>query len=171
MVSVEVDGLAFSFPDSCKVSKYDDWAFYRNQFSTMWDGIKAVDLLVIEGQIIWFIEVKDYRQTQRTKIMDLVEEVAQKVFCTLACMLPAKIHASDLAESHFAGEIVKGQQLRVVLHLEQPSKNSKLYPRVFDPSNVQLKLRTLIKPIDPHPIVVESTKMQSLSWTVTSNSS
>jgi Holliday junction resolvase-like predicted endonuclease len=171
MVSVEVDGLAFTFPDSCKVSKYDDWAFYRNQFSKMWAGIKAVDLLVIEGQIIWFIEVKDYRQTERTKAVDLVEEVAQKVFCTLAAMLPAKVHASNLDECQFAKEVVKGQQLRVVLHLEQPLKSSKLFPRAFNPSNIQLKLRAKIKPIDPHPIVVESTKMQSLSWTVTSNTS
>ena len=171
MVSVEVDGLAFSFPDSCKVSKYDDWAFYRKQFSTMWDGIKAVDLLVIESQIIWFIEVKDYRQTRRTKAVDLVEEVAQKVFCTLAAILPAKVNASNLDECQFAEEVVKGQQLRVVLHLEQPLKSSKLFPRAFDPSNVQLKLRTLIKPIDPHLVVVESTKMQNLAWTVTSNAS
>lgn len=171
MVSVEVDGLAFSFPDSCKVSKYDDWAFYRNQFSKMWGGIKAVDLLVIEGQIIWLIEVKDYRQFQRTKAVDLVEEVAQKVFCTLAAMLPAKVHASNLDECHFANEVVNGQRLRVVLHLEQPSKSSRLFPRAFDPSNIQLKLRTLIKPIDPHPKVVESAKMQGLAWTVTSNTS
>jgi hypothetical protein len=82
-------------------------------------------------------------------------------------MLPAKIHASDISESNFAGEILKGQQLRVVLHLEQPVKTSKLFPRAIDPSKVQLKLRSLIKPIDPHPKVVESNQMQRLQWTVT----
>lgn len=171
MISIEVDDLIFTFPDSCKVSKYDDWAFYRNQFSAMWDGIKAVDFLVVEGQMIWFIEVKDYRQSRRTKVIDLVDEVAQKVFCTLAAMLPAKFNASNSDECQFAEEVVKGQQLRVVLHLEQPLKSSKLFPRAFEPSNIQLKLRTLIKPIDPHPVVVESTKMRSLSWTVASKQS
>jgi hypothetical protein len=166
MINVEVDGLTFTFPDSWKVSKYDDWAFYRNQFSEMWNGIKAVDLIAIDNQVTWLIEVKDYRTSRRTKTLDLWDEVAQKVFCTLAAMLPAKVHASVTDERNFAGEVVKASRLRVVLHLEQPLKHSKLFPRVFDPANIEIKLRTLIKPIDPHPKVVESTQMQGLAWTV-----
>lgn len=161
----------FAFPESWKVSKYDDWAFYRNRFSQMYSGIKAVDLLAIENKIedkvIWIIEVKDYRQSRRTKAIDLAEEVAQKVFSTLAAILPAKIHASESYEQRFAGEVLKGTQLRVVLHLEQPVKSSKLFQRAIDPSKVQQKLKTLIKPIDSHPKVVESTQMQNLAWTVT----
>ncbi|VXD20316.1 conserved hypothetical protein [Planktothrix serta PCC 8927] len=167
MVTVTVDSLTFDFPDSWSVTKYDDWAFYQNQFSKMWDGIKAVDLLAIENQVTWLIEVKDYRQHPRTKTIDLADEVAKKVFSTLAAMLPAKINASVIEECNFAGKVLKTTQLRVVLHLEQPEKDSKLFPRAIDPSNVQLKLRTLIKPIDPHPKVVESTQMRGLEWTVT----
>lgn len=167
MVNVQpVDGLIFTFPDSWKVSKYDDWAFYRNQFSKMWNGIKAVDLLAIENQVTWLIEVKDYRTSRRTKAVDLADEVVQKVFSTLAAMLPAKANASAIEERNFAGEVVNATQFRVVLHLEQPLKHSKLFPRAFNPANIQLKLRTLIKPIDPHPKVVESTQMQHLAWTV-----
>lgn len=166
MTNIEVDGLIFTFPDSWKVRKYDDWAFYRNQFSKMWDGIKAVDLIAIDNQVTWLIEVKDYRTSPRKKTLDLWDEVAQKVFCTLAAMLPAKVNASVTDEGDFAGLVVKAAKLQVVLHLEQPLKHSKLFPRAFDPSNVQLKLRTLIKPIDPHPRVVESTQMQGLAWTV-----
>lgn len=166
MINLEVDGLIFTFPASWKVSKYDDWAFYRNQFSKMWNGIKAVDLLAIENQVIWFIEVKDYRTSRRTKALDMADEVAQKVFSTLAAMLPAKVNSSVTDERDFAGEVVKATKLRVVLHLEQPLKHSKLFPRAINPVNVQIKLRTLIKPIDPHPKVVESTQMQHLEWTV-----
>lgn len=166
MTNVRVDGLTFTFPALWKVSKYDDWAFYRKQFSTMWNGVKAVDLLAIENQVIWLIEVKDYRVSRRTKVLDLADEVAQKVFSTLAAVLPAKVNASVADERDFAGEVVKASKLRVVLHLEQPLKHSKLFPRAFDPANVQLQLRTLIKPIDPHPKVVESTQMQDLAWTV-----
>ncbi len=166
MINVEVDGLVFTFPDSWKVSKYDDWAFYRNQFSTMWNGIKAVDLIAIESQVTWLIEVKDYRTSPRTKSLDLANEVGQKVFSTLAAMLPAKVNASVTNERDFAGEVVKAAQLRVVLHLEQPLKHSKLFPRVFDPANVLIKLKPLVKAIDHHPKVVESTQMQLLGWTV-----
>ncbi|MBD2568211.1 hypothetical protein H6G59_09920 [Anabaena lutea FACHB-196] len=167
MTKIPVDSLIFTFPDSWKVCKYDEWAFYRHQFSKMSPGIKAVDLLAIESQVIWLIEAKDYRQHPRTKTIDLADEVVQKVLYTLASMLPAKINASNTSESHFATEVLRGQQLRVVLHLEQPVKTSKLFPRAIDPSKVQLKLRSLIKPIDPHPKVVESTQMQGLQWTVT----
>ena len=166
MTNIEVDGLTFTFPDSWKVSKYDDWAFYRNQFSKIRNGIKAVDLLAIENQVTWLIEVKDYRTSRREKTVDLCEEVAQKVFCTLAAMLPAKVNASVTEERDFAGEVMKATKLRVVLHLEQPLKHSTLFPRAFNPANVQLELRRLIKSIDPHPKVVESTQMQGLAWTV-----
>lgn len=164
---IEVDGLTFDFPDSWKVDKYDEWAFYRNQFSKMWDGIKAVDLIAINEREIWLIEVKDYRQSQRTKPQDLSEEVAQKVFSTLAAMLPATVNASDNSECDFAREVLKGNQLHVVLHLEQPRQHSRLFPRAIDPANVELKLRSSIKPIDPRPKVVESTNMRGLEWSVT----
>lgn len=166
MTAVHVDGLTFTFPPSWNVCKYDEWAFYRNQFSKMWSGIKAVDLIAIEGQVIWLIEVKDYRRQQRTKTINLAEEVAKKVFCTLAAILPAKVNASDLSEQQFAEAVTRGQRLHIVLHLEQPKKSSKLFPRAINPSNVQLKLRGIIKPIDPHLKVVESTHMQGLAWTV-----
>lgn len=166
MTDIQVDGLTFTFPAPWKACKYDEWAFYRKQFSKMWDGIKAVDLIAIDDQVVWFIEVKDYRQQPRTKTIDLAEKVAQKVFCTLASILPAKSHASDSLERDFARRITKGQTLRVVLHLQQPLKHSKLFPRAIDPSKVQLKLRRIVKPIDPHPKVVESTQMQGLAWTV-----
>jgi len=166
MTNVQVDSLTFTFPSSWKACKYDEWAFYRNQFSQMWPGIKAVDVIVIDSQIIWLIEAKDYRQQRRTKTIDLADEVAKKVFCTLAAMLPAKVNASNSSEKSFAGEVMDGQMLRVVLHLEQPAKTSKLFPRAIDPSNVQLKLRGLIKPIDPHPMVVEAAQMRGLAWTV-----
>jgi hypothetical protein len=80
--------------------------------------------------------------------------------------LPAKSNASDSLERYFAKEVSKGKRLHIILHLEQPTKTSKLFPRAIDPSKVQLKLRGMVKPIDPHPKVVESTQMQGLAWTV-----
>ena len=167
MQSFQVDSLTFHFPNSWQVCKYDEWAFYRNQFSKMRDEIKAVDLIAIENGVVWLIEAKDYSQHRRKKKIAIADEVAEKVFCTLAAMLPAKINASDLSERNFAKDICNGQELRIVLHLEQPKKHSKLRPRAINPADVQLKLRTLIKPIDPHPKVVESGYMQDLAWTVT----
>ena len=163
----DVQNLKFNFPDTWQVSQYDELVFYRKKFSTMCNKIKAVDLIALENQVVWLIEVKDYRQHPRTKTIDLAEEVIQKVVATLAAMLPAKIHASIEEEKKFASRVLRAASLRVVLHLEQPVTHSKLFPRAIDPAKLQLKLRNRIKSIDPHPKVVEASGMQNLAWTVT----
>lgn len=168
MPTVQVDGLQFDFPNSWATSKYDSWGFYRAQFSVMWDGIKAVDLLALDpDRTAWFIEVKDYRSHARTKPSELGGEVAGKVFDTLAAMLPAKLNSNDAEEVKMATAVLGAKKLRVVLHLEQPKKHSALRPRAIDPANVLQTMRRLLKPIDAHPIVAETTRMGSLAWSVT----
>jgi len=160
MQHFNVDGLNFDFPDDWPVGKYDDWSFYRNQFSRMWNGIKSLDLLAIDSdKTAWLIEVKDYRINSRTKPSDLAEEVAHKVFDTLAAIIPAKIHASDPDEKRLAHAVSASRKLRVVLHLEQPAKHSKLRPRAINPADLQQKMRQLLKPVDAHPRVVDMESM------------
>jgi hypothetical protein len=167
MASINVDGLNFDFPAGWQVSKYDEWAFYRNQFSRMRSGIKALDLVALDPQKTgWLIEVKDYRNNPRTKPSGLGEEVAHKVFDTLAALPPARINAADPAEKGLADDLLKTRRYRVILHLEQPAKHSTLRPRAINPVDVQQKLRQLIKPVDAHPCVVEKGRMGSLAWSV-----
>jgi hypothetical protein len=167
MPRFNVDGLNFDFPDDWQVDKFDDWVFYRNQFSRMWNGIKSIDVLAVcPAKTAWFIEVKDYRVHQRTKPTELADEVAQKVFDTLAALLPAKINASEDREKSLARSVLEARNLRVILHLEQPAKHSKLRPRAINPADVKQKLRQILKPVDAHPFVVEKANMGSLQWTV-----
>ncbi|MEO5338378.1 MAG: hypothetical protein H7841_16035 [Magnetospirillum sp. WYHS-4] len=92
----KVDGLMFSFDGDWHVGKYDEWSFYGSQFSRMRNGIKAVDLLAVSPDgTAFFIEVKDYRRHRRTKPSDIGDEVAQKVFDTLAALLPAWVNGTD----------------------------------------------------------------------------
>ena len=162
-----VDGLNFYFPDNWQVSKYDDWSFYRNQFARMRNGIKSLDLLAIDtDKTTWLIEVKDYRANQRTKPSDLGEEVAYKVFDTLAAIIPAKINATHSDEKQLARAVSASRKLRVVLHLEQPKKRTKLRPRAINPADVQQKMRQLLKPVDTHPLVVDMRSMKRLEWQV-----
>lgn len=167
MQRIDVDGLKFDFPEGWQASKYDDWAFYRNQFSRMWNEIKSLDLLVVDpGKTAWLIEVKDYRVNSRTKPSDLGNEVAHKVFDTLAALLPAKLHTNNLDEQQMARTVIDARQLRVVLHLEQPTKHSRLRPRAINPADVRQKLRQLLKPVDAHPLVAEMSNMRALGWIV-----
>ncbi|MEO5338329.1 MAG: hypothetical protein H7841_15775, partial [Magnetospirillum sp. WYHS-4] len=77
------------------------------------------------------------------------------------------LHCSSWAlEQQLAGRMLRARALRVVFHLEQPRKHSKLFPRVADPANIQQKLRSMLKPVDARPRVVETAHMQDLPWQV-----
>lgn len=168
MSTVSVDSLVFSFPVGWRVSKYDDWSYYRNQFSKIGSGIAAVDLIAIDvNRVVWLIEAKDYRAHKRTKPSCLAGEMRNKVIFTLAGIIAAKFRANDRAECDMAIRSVKAKKLRVVLHVEQPAISSRLSPRAIKLADVQQKLRSMLKSIDAHPLVVESSSMGPLSWVVT----
>lgn len=168
---LQVKRLEFTFPAGWEATKYDDWQFYRTQFARIANGVKAVDILAMDpATTVFLIEVKDYRMHPRTKPIDIADEVRAKVLHTLAALLPARLNAADADEQRQAGRALRRQvaTIRVVLHLEQPATHSKLFPRAIDRADVWQRLRRCVKPIDPHPVVVESAEMGSLSWTVRS---
>ena len=159
--------LTFCFPDDWQATKFDGWSFYRNQFQQACGGAKAIDLLAFAPDDgLWAIEVKDYRRHRRTKTIELSEEVACKVRDSLAALVAAKINANDNDEQQLASRALTVKKIRVVLHLEQPEKHSKLFPRAIDPAQIQQKLKQLIKAVDPHPLVLESARMRCVAWTV-----
>jgi hypothetical protein len=159
--------LSFYFPDDWLVTKYDDWSFYKNQFKDCCLGCKAIDFLAIDPakKDLWLIEVKDYRNHRRLKDENLWEEIALKVLHTLSGIVAVRMNVSD-EMNEFAKECLKSTQLKVVFHLEQSQKSSKLFPRAYDPANVKEKLRQLIKPIHAHPKVTEIGNMCSVPWNV-----
>ena len=77
MPEINVDGLLFVFPEGWEVDKFDELAFYRNQFSKQHNNIKAVDLLALEcsKKTLWLIEVKDFSCHKRDKTEDLSDDI------------------------------------------------------------------------------------------------
>jgi hypothetical protein len=133
----------------------------------MCGGMKAVDFIILDGVgICWLLEVKDYRQHPRTKVIDLADEVAAKVRDTLAGLVSAKFRANDSDEQDFATTSLAAKSIRIVLHLEQPAKHSKLFPRAIKPADVLQRLKSLAKAIDPHPRIVEASSHDGLPWSV-----
>ena len=169
MQSITEGSLTFEFPDDWQITKYDDWEFYRNKFIKIQNGLKALDILAIDAsKTLWFIEVKDYRQNKRTKSIDLADEIALKVLYTLASLLPAKLStlSNNPNEKNFAQNALQAKEIKIVLHLEQVIKQSKLRPRAINSIDIKEKLRAKLKAIDSHPLVVEMANMQNLLWTV-----
>jgi hypothetical protein len=152
--------LAFTFVPEAIADHYDRWSFYRNQFQNgCAHDNKAVDLVCWFEQETWLIEVKDYRQHARTKVIDLADEVAIKVRDTLAGLAAARCHANDVKERDLARRLLSARRIRVVLHLEQPNIKSRLYLRgVIETDKLTQKLRSKLKALDPHPIVASNQK-------------
>jgi hypothetical protein len=168
MPSLLEGSLRFDFVNEWDVSKPDGWSFYRNQFQQIVSGTKAIDILAIEptGTAVWCIEVKDYRDHPRTKTVGVAEETAAKVRDSLALFAAARFNANDAGEKASSTRALTANHIRVVLHLEQREKPSKLFPRKIDLANVQQRLRQLVKSVDPHACVRESSDMQGCPWGV-----
>jgi hypothetical protein len=166
MAVISEGRLTFTFP-SDDASKYDDWSFYRNQFNAAFGGTKAIDIIFVDDDQAWLIEVKDYRANRRTKALDLGDEVAFKVRDTLAGLAAAKCNATEVNEARLARKALRKSRLRVVLHLEQPAKPSKLFPLVVDPSKLLIKLRQRLKSVDARISVVNQHRLKpDMNWTV-----
>ena len=168
MPSITEGALTFQFPDDWLIAKFDAWSFYRNQFQQVCGGAKAIDMFAIaSNHCVWAIEIKDYRGHRRAKTIELTDEVACKVRDSLAALVAARVNANDEGEKQMSSAALACNRIRVVLHLEQPTKRSKLFPRAIDPAQVTQKLKQLLKAIDPNPKVVEIGRLGGVSWSVT----
>ena len=130
---------------------------------------KAVDVLAIspDEDTLWMIEVKDFRANRRKKTKELYEEIWEKVFASLAALLPAQANATNTDEEKFAEDALCASHIRVAFHGEQPARHSKLFPQSYNPADLQKKFKSLFKAIDPHALVVNSNMMPaSIPWTV-----
>ena len=160
--------LKFSFDAGVIASKYDSWSFYRNQFQNgCFLDNKAVDFVCRAADTLWLIEAKDYRMHPRTKTTNLVDEIAMKVRDTLAGLAAAQMQANDHDECQYSRRLLKARNIRVACHIEQPTKKSRLRPRAIEPDKFKQKLRTLIKAIDRHPVVMDRSQLiAGLPWQV-----
>jgi len=161
MAVLHIDGLDFCFPEGWRISKYDEWSFYRNQFCR--DGIKAVDALALSPKNEAFlIEVKDYRLPEARKPSDLPNAVAEKVLHTLAALLPARLHANNNDERQVAGDVLGCISLKVVVHIEQPKRHQP----VVDLADIKQKIRGLLRAVDSKPKITSMSNLQHLAWSV-----
>ena len=191
MATLEEQGQLFKFPDAWKVSKFDEWKFYRRQFSGIAAaklscsscdaeiecakcggkrvaGSKGVDFLAIESNDdVWQIEVKDYRQTRESSFVFLADEVALKVRDTLACLVVARFHANDEDERQMAILAIGCKRIHVVLHLEQPQPSTRLDTKSQRSARAMQRLRQLLKAVDRRAMVLDQTAMDDVAWTVT----
>jgi hypothetical protein len=161
--------LIFDF--DCEAIKFDDTTFYRQHFSKITNGIKAVDILAVNQEIGYLIEIKDYTDpnTKHLTIKELIEIVIHKVISTLAAILPMKISVNHSArERKIARNFSRANEIKVIVHIELPPKRRTLKQSNWDLSNLQIQLGRKLKAIDAHPKVVSKDELPNLPWMVKS---
>lgn len=179
MPSVVVDSRTFEFPDGWLVMKYDATPYYKVKFQGRTRGTRglkpemaAVDLIATDPcakePTMYLIESKDYRVAHRSKPAPPDEEFIRKVLDTLTGILPTVLCSDSFqhGEKVLREQLKKARKLRLVYHFEQPARRSKLFPRPFDPADLQLRLRSELRAIDPHALVLDSTMPRKVAWSV-----
>ena len=171
--------LQFAFPDTWQICRPGETSYYVRHFQDFCNragsngGCKEVDFLAYDpiALVLWLVEVKDYRAHQRTKPIDLADETALKVRDSLALLRVAPVR--DMAQStggrlqarDFARVSIPAVNIRVVLHCELPAHASRLFPGVRDSANLQQKLSTKLRQVDPRAILVNRNS-QNIPWAV-----
>ena len=168
MTELEVGELTFGFPGNCEATRYDEWEFYRRKFQSIQDGTKAVDIVCVVPGEAWLIEVKDYREHERTKPSEIADEVAIKVRDTLSGLAAASANAEGDDEKKIAKRALRRGCWRVAPHLEQGDAQERgLWPRVIDDAKLLQKLRSRLRSVDAEAIVVNlATSARRVPWAV-----
>lgn len=165
-MTVDIDGIRLTVPNGWWIWKYDDSSFHRNQFQSFAGGCKAMDAVAFGDNVLWLIEIKDYRLHPRSKPSTVFAEVAAKVKGTLAGLAAARVRADDTQERSRAVESMACDCIRIVLQLAQPVHSSRLFPQVIDPQDAEMELRRAVRAVDPHPeCIVGDINSPRLPWT------
>jgi hypothetical protein len=150
--------LRFRFPDGWGVRKLDETSFFKKRFQSfakppIGEGSKSVDFVAYDPEDVdlWLIEVKDFRIQPRGKKSELTLEIALKVRDSLAC-IHAMASLAGCDDEHFAKRALRKHHIRVVLHIEQPAKPSKLKPAASDIATLKQKLKQAMRAVDPHAL-------------------
>ena len=165
-ITIQEGNLSFIF--QCLAIKFDDTSYYRDHFIKIQKGTKSVDILAVDNNIGYLIEIKDYTHpnTKKLEPLDLIEAIVNKVVSTLSAILPMKNNANNQAEKDIAKLFANTDEIKVFLHIELSPPTSKIKQSTWNLPNIQMKLKNRLKPIDAHPKVVSKKYPDRLSWTV-----
>jgi len=164
-IEIQEGNLTFNF--EFNAIKFDDSQYYREHFSKIKNGIAAVDILAVNDDIGYLIEIKDYTHpdTENLTMTNLVDTIVSKVISTLAAMLPMKNNANNNDEKQIAALFSQLNNIKIFFHIELPPPRNSLKQSCYDLKEIENLLKKKLKPIDAHPKVI-SKSSKNLPWTV-----
>ncbi|MEY4243342.1 MAG: hypothetical protein RLZZ245_927 [Verrucomicrobiota bacterium] len=161
------DRIRFEFPDGWEVLRPEKASYYTRRFQSFAGGCKEMDFILFDpvNRVLWFLEVKDYTTNPRIKKQCVFEEIAEKIRDSLALLLAGSVREdpSNGGVRSFMDVCAIPNAIKIVLHLEQPLKPSKMFPGVKIEADATQKLRAKVKAVDPRARV-SSTSSTDMEW-------
>lgn len=110
-----VDGTYFRFPQNWQVAIFDKWPQYG---ATTDIGLKGCDVLALDGNDLWIIEIKDYTYDGAKQPEDLHKTVGLKAAGTMGLLYALTRSAADSSAKDFAIKCSSSTRIHLALHIE-----------------------------------------------------
>jgi len=165
VVTVDVDGSVFVFPDGWEAEVYDTWPLV-GALSGGALAAKACDVVAIGGDTLYLIEAKDYTRPAGTRpppLEDLARTVAKKGFHTLGGLLAGSKLDSD--KQHFCQRAVACTRIELCLSVELPADKGLLLRQGSTMVNLRELLIREARSFLRHKALVVSHQHGVVPWT------
>lgn len=132
--TVVVEDMLFTFPGDWEVEDFDSWYGQGHGTKPLTDkpfNAKDCDLLALEGDRLWLIEVKDYTYPGKKIDPNLPRDFALKVFHTMA-RLVANAYFGTHHKQEFCKRALRVEQIKVALAVEARGNKTTLYKALAD---------------------------------------
>lgn len=163
-----VDGTYFTFPHGWHTEIFDEWPQYGKVKNL---GIKGCDVVALDGDDLWIIEMKDYTYLGANPPDILHQTVALKAVGTMALLYALARSASDSPARDFAIKCSANTRIHLALHVEvkDAGRREEQVQAVLAP--LLQKLKKTQKALGLHKAHVTSTLAPSSNtpWTARRN--
>ena len=142
-------GLCFEFDDDLKIIKYDEYGgFYRDKVLRCFCDLKAVDFICQKKSELWFLEVKNFSENDRTKPITVADEFIEKVKDTITG-IATMCYITNGEDRKTFQSLICARKIHLVLHcnLDKHLNSKELVTRQ---RNLQDQLRKKLRAIDCH---------------------
>ncbi|MEZ0166059.1 hypothetical protein AB2L27_14970 [Kineococcus sp. LSe6-4] len=160
----DVDGTLFRFPTDWIVSIFDEWPVYHEAAGAL--GVQGCDVVALDHDTLWLIEMKDYTYPGAVPPPDLVRTVGQKAVGTMALLFALQRATADSPATEFARRCAGARRVRLALHVEIPDggRGEKQVRAVLVPLQQQLRRATRSLRLD-RPVVTGTLLVGGVEWT------
>ncbi|HLQ81708.1 MAG TPA: hypothetical protein VK122_11515 [Brachybacterium sp.] len=152
---MNIDGTLFTFPEDWDVTVFDRWPQYQRPAGAL--GLLGCDVLALDGETLWIIEMKDYTYAGARPPDELTRTVGGKAAGTMAVLFALQRAEAQSNAAQFAQGCAAATRIHLALHVDIKDggrKSKHIEPML---ATLQGKLRQVRKALGLSKCYVTST--------------